>query len=100
MVRAGYREAQADGVAREYLPSTTELLLEDLCRSWNTSLLPATLGEGNTSKLVRLSQPAVFDEGKKLLQVQWTRFSPLKSLRAIPTYKHNRKGRKITDGKA
>lgn len=65
---------------KTYTASTTELLLEQICESFGTELLPAEINDINGTKLVRESRPAIVKhpEGKKrILQVQYTRFSPL-----------------------
>lgn len=65
---------------KTYTASTTELLLEQICESFGTELLQAEINDINGTKLVRESRPAIVrhPEGKKrILQVQYTRFSPL-----------------------
>lgn len=66
---------------REYLPSRTELLLEEFCRSFGTELLPAYVDLYNGVKLIRLSQPVNVRNEKNdqnfVLAAQYTRFSPL-----------------------
>jgi len=77
----------------QYEPSTTELLLEKICRSFGTELLQAYVNPVNGTKLVRESKPTVVEHpnGKKrVLQFQYTRFSPLRSSRVSEVYNKNR----------
>lgn len=65
---------------REYSPSQTERLLEEICLSFKTELKPAYVNPLNGAKLVRLSKPVILTHketgGKSLLAMQSTRFSP------------------------
>ncbi len=76
----------------QYEPSTTELLLEEMCKSFGTGLLQAEVNPINGTKLVRESKPAIVEcpKGKKrVLQFQYTRFSPLYSQRMGEVYNKN-----------
>ena len=77
----------------KYFPSTTEILLEEICQSFGTELLQADVNPLNGTKLVRIARPVVVEhpDGKKrVLQFQYTRFSPLLSSRAVEAYNKNR----------
>lgn len=79
VMRGKWREYQ------EYQASTSEVLLEEICRSFGTELSPAYINPLNGAKLVRESQPVIVareQNGQKyLFQFQSTRFSPLNSHR-------------------
>ncbi len=77
----------------QYEPSTTELLLEKICESFGTELLGAYINPINGTKLVRESKPVVIlhpNEGKNVLQFQYTRFSRFRSNRFVEVYNKNR----------
>lgn len=63
-----------------YDPSRTEILLEEIARSFGTELGEAYLNRDNGTKLVRLSRPLVLTHSstgeRSLLAMQYTRFSP------------------------
>lgn len=91
------RIATLEGKTREYEPSRTELYLENICKSFGTELLQAEINPINGTKLVRLSQPAIVHHtnGKRrILQTQYTRFSPLHYSEAVEVYNENRARRK------
>jgi len=75
--REYHRSAVVDGRRKEYEVSTSERLLEEICKSFGTELLPAEL---NSAGLVRLSRPVALTHSltgdRKMFQAQWTRFSP------------------------
>lgn len=79
----------------EYNPSTSETILEKMCGSFGTELLPAVI---TPERLVRVSEPAFVtspDGRNRVLQFQYTRFSPLTSRNAHEVYNKNRvRGRK------
>jgi len=66
---------------REYSPSTSEVLLEEMCRSFGTELGQAYVNPVGGTKLVRASKPVMVTHDqtgeRRLLQSQSTRFSPL-----------------------
>lgn len=88
------RTLKHEGRTREYLPSTTKLLLEEMCQSFGTELLEAQIHMAAVeSLLVRNSKPAVIKSptGKRILQFQHTRFSRLHDEdRALDVYIQNR----------
>jgi hypothetical protein len=94
MAETGYRSATFEDEKSSYAPSKTEILLEKICESFETSLLKANVNNINGTKLVRESKPAVMmhpDGSKMVLQFQYTRFSPFKfSDKAIEVYNANR----------
>ncbi len=75
---------------REYTPSTTEVLMEDLMRSFGTEMGQAYANYLNGNRLVRLSQPVAVTHkatGKKrVLQAQYTKFSRLGYDHAVGIY--------------
>lgn len=81
----------------EYTPSKTELLLEQICASFGTELLQAYLNPVIGAKLVRQSKPTIAqhpDGKERVLQFQYTRFSPLYASGAVEIYNKNRATRK------
>lgn len=88
-----YKNAKLDKRTKQYNPSKSELLLEEICKSFGTELLGAEVNPINISKLVRISKPTIVEhpDGQlRLLQFQYTRFSPLFCHRALDIYKQNR----------
>jgi hypothetical protein len=87
---------------KEYNPSTSEELLEQICRSFGTELEKAYVIPYNGTKLVRLSKPVALtnlDTGERnLLVMQSTRFSPFcrDQSKIIELYKNNSK-KKLDD---
>ena len=86
------RRARFENRISQYNPSTTEVLLEKICNSFGTELLPAQINPVNGTKLVRISKPAIIKKGGRVrvLQFQYTRFSPLSSQRMVEVYNKNR----------
>src|SRR3989338_8119345 len=86
------RRARFENRISQYNPSTTEVLLEKICNSFGTELLPAQVNPINGTKLVRISEPAIIKKGGgvRVLQFQYTRFSPLDSRRMVEVYNKNR----------
>ena len=81
----------------KYTPSTTELLLEQICELFGTELLQAYVNPANGTKLVRISKSAIVESSnrkKRVLQFQYTRFSPLHYSEMINVYNQNRTRRK------
>lgn len=86
-----------DGYKRKYAASTTELFLEEICKSFGTELLQARIddirGIGSTM-LTRVSNPSIIEHPngkKKLIQFQYTIFSPLHDYsRITEVYNKNR----------
>lgn len=85
--------------------TATDELLEELCSSFGSELLPERINPYNGTKAVRLSRPVVLidSEGQsRILQAQYTRFSPLHSYRYVDVYNRNRSmergKRKISKG--
>lgn len=80
-VNRSERLAKIDDLQKEYYPSRTEILLEEMCISFGTKLEQAYVNPINETKLVRLSKPIVvvnrYTGEKNLLAVQYTRFPPL-----------------------
>jgi len=79
---------------KEYFPSQTEILLEEMCISFRTKLEQAYVNPINETKLVRLSKPVVvtnrYTGEKNLLAMQYTRFSPLHDLgEVVEVYRKN-----------
>src|SRR3989344_4684954 len=85
------RRARFENRISQYNPSTTEVLLEKICNSFGTELLPAQINPVNGTKLVRISKPAIIKKGGRVrvLQFQYTRFSPLSSQRMVEVYNEN-----------
>jgi hypothetical protein len=87
---------------KEYNPSNSEELLEQICRSFGTELEKAYVIPYNGTKLVRLSKPVALtnlDTGERnLLVMQSTRFSPFcrDQSKIIESYKNNSK-KKLDD---
>lgn len=83
---------------REYSPSTTEKILEEICKSFGTELGQAYINTLNGIKLVRLSTPVVLTNEqtnkKTLLQCQYTRFSPFGSSKMLDIYNKNANSKK------
>jgi hypothetical protein len=81
--------------SRQYTPSTTEVLLEEMCKTFGTELLPAIIDSGSGTKLVRISKPSLIAQTnrvKKIMQFQYTRFSPVDdSEKMCEVYNSNRK---------
>lgn len=90
-----YRPITNGKAVTMYTPSTSEILLEDLCKKFNTKLLDAELNPVNGYKIVRVSKPVIIDDfmtnRNKLLQCQYTRFEPFFHNRAFKAYKENTK---------
>jgi len=75
---------------REYKVSTSEYCLENLCASFTTELNPADVETFRAfSLLTRKSRPTFLGTGW-LLQMQYTRFSPLRSPHLEDVYDINR----------
>lgn len=83
---------------REYSPSTTEKILEEICKSFGTELGQAYIDTLNGIKLVRLSTPVVLTNEqtnkKTLLQCQYTRFSPFGNSKMLDIYNKNANSKK------
>ncbi|TSC92848.1 MAG: hypothetical protein CEN89_430 [Candidatus Berkelbacteria bacterium Licking1014_7] len=70
------------GKSYNYRPSTSELLLAKICRSFNMEFLPAVIEITNFVHLCRLSRPTIVrgvDNKEMLFVCQHTRFTPYKS---------------------
>lgn len=82
------------GESVTYYPSNSEELLEDICRSFGTTLNEAFIDHGSRH-LTRLSKPVVLTSPRtgqrKLFQAQYTRFSPFSrdSAKMAEVYKKN-----------
>lgn len=77
----------------KYSASTTELLLEEICQSVGTELLQAYVNPDNGTKLVRRSTPIIVEHPngtKRVLQFQYTKFSPFHSHNWLNIYNKNR----------
>lgn len=80
---------------KEYSPSGTEELLEEVCRSFHTELGQAEINPINGTKLVRVARPIVvanqYTHEESLLAFQYTRFSPFygDSSKLVEMYKAN-----------
>jgi hypothetical protein len=82
-----------------YYASNTEVLLEDICKSFGTELMQAYINPINGIKLTRESKPALVmnpDGKNKVLQFQYTKFTPFFSSKWFDIYKQNRR-RKISE---
>ena len=80
----------------EYQLSTSERLLEDMCKSFNTELGPAEVNAVSYPLFTRLSFPVAvshLDGSERILRFQLTRFSPLWSRSALDVYDANTGGR-------
>ena len=94
MARANnQREMIFNGESRQYDSSDSERFLEDICQSFKTNLLPAIIAPGGKF-LTRLSNPLDFNSSKediRILQMQYTRFSPLYCQGIEEIYSKNKK---------
>ncbi len=86
---------------REYWPSNSELLLEEMCEYFGTELNQAYVNPINGAKLVRESKPVKATHRKtgkeRLLQFQFTKFSPFHSDAWLDVYNQTRGRRKPLD---
>lgn len=77
---------------RQYEPSTSELLLEEMCRSFGTELLEAYINIINRTMLVRIANPVRITNPngvEKTLQFQLARFCPADHRRAREIFQKN-----------
>lgn len=92
-----YRLIEKNGETQlyKYAPSTSELLLEEICQSFGTELSYARMDSTGSIKLVRNSEPAIFihpANGKKRdVAFQYIRFPPFHSQKKFTeVYNKNR----------
>lgn len=92
----------------KYDASTSEILLEEMCLSFGTELLPGIIEGINTGLpiLYRLSRPAIvgnIERDRRLVQFQHTRFSPMHNfVKFSEVYRQNtqnKKSERLTDAK-
>ncbi|MBI4149885.1 hypothetical protein HY488_00615 [Candidatus Woesearchaeota archaeon] len=83
--------------ARAYAPSTTELLLEEICLSFGSALHEAVIDTTlRGAILTRMGQPVLVQcehDQSQVIQFQYTRFSPAHSEKFVEVYNKNRKPR-------
>jgi hypothetical protein len=92
---------KSGSLSGEYWPSNSELLLEEMCEYFGTELNQAYVNPVNGAKLVRESKPVKATHrrtGKeRLLQFQFTKFSPFNSAAWLDIYNQTRGRRKPLD---